>query len=127
MTEKAAKPFLKWTGGKGRLLPEIRKQVPETVTRYVEPFVGGGAVLFDILSAKRPKEVLINDANQELICVYTTVRDNPEALIDCFGRIEQEFLSLNVGARKEYYGKKRDRFNKLACVPDTSLIEKKRP
>lgn len=57
--------------------------------------------------------------------MYTTVRDNPEALINCLDRIEQEFLSLDVDARKEYYGKKRDRFNKLACMPDTGCFIKK--
>lgn len=57
--------------------------------------------------------------------MYTTVRDNPETLINCLDRIEQEFLSLDVDARKEYYGKKRDRFNKLACMPDTGCFIKK--
>lgn len=68
--EGTAKPFLRWAGGKSRLLPEIRKQYPKTIKRYVEPFIGGGAVLFDILSSRCPEEVCINDANKELAHIY---------------------------------------------------------
>ena len=56
-----AKPFIKWAGGKSQLLSEIRRKYPSKITRYCEPFVGGGAVLFDVLSNYQPKEVLIND------------------------------------------------------------------
>lgn len=61
----AAKPFIKWVGGKTQLLDEIRKLYPEHIDKYCEPFVGGGAVLFDVLSRLAPKEVLINDINNE--------------------------------------------------------------
>ncbi|MEG2014012.1 MAG: DNA adenine methylase, partial [Anaerovoracaceae bacterium] len=67
-----AKPFVKWAGGKGQLLSDIRKTYPkelgETITKYAEPFVGGGAVLFDILNTyPTVKEVYISDINAELI------------------------------------------------------------
>ena len=62
-----AKPFLKWVGGKTQLLDEISKYYPEKIEKYCEPFVGGGAVLFDVLTKFQPKEVLINDINPELI------------------------------------------------------------
>ena len=62
-----AKPFVKWAGGKSQLLNEIRRKYPERIEKYCEPFVGGGAVLFDVLSNYSPKEVLINDINAELI------------------------------------------------------------
>ncbi|MBR4268072.1 MAG: DNA adenine methylase [Bacteroidales bacterium] len=58
---KTAKPFVKWAGGKSQLLSEIRRKYPERIEKYCEPFVGGGAVLFDVLSTFKPKEVLIND------------------------------------------------------------------
>lgn len=70
-------PILKWVGGKRQLLPEIRKYLPEKITTYYEPFVGGGAVLFDIL----PQKAIVNDLNSELINLYQVVKDDVEALI----------------------------------------------
>ena len=65
------KPFIKWAGGKSQLLADIRKNYPaefgKSVNKYCEPFVGGGAVLFDILSNCSIEEILINDINTELI------------------------------------------------------------
>lgn len=115
--EGTAKPFLRWAGGKSRLLPEIRKQYPKTIKRYVEPFIGGGAVLFDILSSRCPEEVCINDANKELAHIYSTVRDYPEELIRRLGKLEEEFLRLDTDRRKEYYTIRRSRFNELIRVP----------
>ncbi len=60
-----AKPFIKWVGGKSQLLEEIKEKYPQNIEKYCEPFVGGGAVLFDILSKKRPESVLVNDINKE--------------------------------------------------------------
>nr|MDE6005010.1 DNA adenine methylase [Oscillospiraceae bacterium] len=70
MRETKIKPFLKWAGGKSQLLADIRLKYPDKITSYCEPFVGGGAVLFDILSLKKPKFILINDINSELINTY---------------------------------------------------------
>ena len=75
------KPIMKWAGGKRQLLSEIIPLIEGLMPRgatYVEPFVGGGAVLFEL----RPTKALINDLNGELINVYKTVRDEPEALIE---------------------------------------------
>lgn len=71
-----AKPFVKWVGGKTQLLDEIRKYYPSQMDKYCEPFVGGGAVLFDVLSCLTPKEVLINDINGELINTYCQIKTN---------------------------------------------------
>ena len=68
-----AKPFVKWVGGKSQLLEEIRKKYPLQIEKYCEPFVGGGAVLFDVLLKFQPKEVLINDIYKELINTYFQV------------------------------------------------------
>jgi DNA adenine methylase len=68
--EKKAKPFLKWAGGKGQLLSEIEKYYPfenGKITKYAEPFVGGGAVLFDVLNKYDLETVYISDINAELI------------------------------------------------------------
>lgn len=72
-----ARPFLKWAGGKGQLLREIRKYVPREFGTYFEPFVGAGAVLFDL----QPPRAVINDANEELINCYRVVKSNAEELI----------------------------------------------
>ena len=74
---RAAKPLLKWAGGKARLLPTLRRLLPPTYFRYVEPFVGGGAFFFSL----SPAVALINDLNAELIQCYEVVRDTPDALL----------------------------------------------
>ena len=71
-------PMLKWVGGKRQLLPDIVPMINKKGSIYVEPFIGGGAVLFNM----QPKKAIINDYNQELINVYITVRDNLEELLD---------------------------------------------
>lgn len=75
-----AKPFVKWVGGKSQLLEEIRKKYPQKIERYCEPFVGGGAVLFDILQKFQPSEVLINDINKERINTYYQVKNQCEGV-----------------------------------------------
>lgn len=70
-------PFLKWAGGKRQLLPEIRKYIPKKYNTYYEPFVGAGAVLFDL----QPNKVVINDINSELINTYKVIQNNIDDLI----------------------------------------------
>lgn len=74
---RQAQPFLKWAGGKKGLLSELRKLVPSSFKRYMEPFLGGGALFFDL----HPKHAIISDSNGELINAYKVVRDSPEDLI----------------------------------------------
>lgn len=71
------KPFVKWAGGKSKLLPEIQKRLPHKYERYFEPFVGGGAVFFSL----QPEKAILVDINSELINTYRTIRDNLEELI----------------------------------------------
>jgi len=71
------RPFLKWAGGKSRLAPEIRNLVPTTFRRYIEPFLGGGAIFFKI----QPASALLSDSNYELINCYEVVREHPEELL----------------------------------------------
>lgn len=114
--EKTAKPFLKWAGGKSQLLKEIERYYPfakGTITKYAEPFVGGGAVLFDILSKYDLKEIYVSDINAELINCYTTIRDNVKELISILHSMQEEFLALSIEERKDYYIKARDTFNSL--------------
>ena len=110
------KPFLKWAGGKGQLLHEIEKYYPfgdKTITKYAEPFVGGGAVLFDILSKYDLKEVYIGDINAELINTYRMIRDNIDELVSMLAGTQSVFASMDTEHRKAYYLAKRARFNDL--------------
>ena len=92
MKEVALQPFTKWTGGKRQLLPVIRELMPKKHNRYFEPFVGGGALFFDLA----PKDAVINDFNAELINCYQQIKDNPQELIEIL-KVHQEYNS------KEYY------------------------
>ena len=91
--QKAAspRPFLKWAGGKSQLLPEIMPYYPFAegrLTRYVEPFVGAGAVLFDILGRFELQSVYIGDCNTELVNTYVCLRDYPEERTSVQGRTD---------------------------------------
>jgi len=112
-----AKPFLKWAGGKGQLLSEISKHYPfadkKHIKKYAEPFVGGGAVLFDVLNKHDVEEVYISDINAELINTYTAIRDNPDELVSRLKKMEQDFLTLDMDGRKQAYLAARSRFNLL--------------
>ena len=90
--EVTLQPFTKWTGGKRQLLPVIRELMPKKYNRYFEPFVGGGALFFDLA----PKNAVINDFNAELINCYQQIKDNPQELIEIL-KVHQEYNS------KEYY------------------------
>lgn len=107
------KPFIKWAGGKSQLLEEIRKKYPAKIERYCEPFVGGGAVLLDVLANFRPKEVLINDINPELTNTYIQIRDNAESIIVTLSEMQGDFWDMNDEKRKEYFYSQRERFNEL--------------
>ena len=117
MDKNNLKPILKWAGGKTQLLDEISHAYPDgfgkTIRRYAEPFVGGGAVLFDVLSKYDLDSVYISDVNAELINVYLSVRDDPDNLIELLSKYQDEFWSGDIGGRKEYYYRKRKEFNSL--------------
>lgn len=118
MTKTKAKPFLKWAGGKTQLLSTIDSFLPESFRRkedvtYIEPFVGGGAMLFYMLQ-KYPniKRAVINDINPRLIKTYTVIRDNPCALIGTLKDLQISFRALgDIEHRKHLYLTIRDRFN----------------
>lgn len=111
------RPFLKWAGGKSQLLKEIEKYYPFDadlkITKYAEPFVGGGAVLFDILNKYELQEIYVSDINAELINAYTIIRDDIDALLDVLKQLETDYLLLSNSDRKEAYLTKRTRFNEL--------------
>lgn len=118
MTKKKAKPFLKWAGGKTQLLPTIDSFLPDTFrgeddVTYIEPFVGGGAMLFYMLQ-KYPniKRAIINDINPHLIKTYSIIRDEPYSLIDALNDLQNQFKALgDYDKQKELYLDIRDHFN----------------
>jgi DNA adenine methylase len=75
------KPFVKWVGGKSQLLHVLSRRIPATHGRFYEPFIGGGACFLHFAGQARFKEAVINDANQELVNLYVTVRDHPDDLM----------------------------------------------
>lgn len=113
-----AKPFVKWVGGKSQLLEEIRKKYPQKIEKYCEPFVGGGAVLFDILQKFQPKEVLINDINKELINTYYQVKNNCEGMIKQLDELQTQYKKLGQEDRKVLFYEKRTRYNALKVNGD---------
>ena len=120
---KSVKPFLKWAGGKGQLLKEIEKYYPfesGSITKYAEPFVGGGAVLFDILSKYDVEEVYISDINAELINTYKIIRDNANELISLLKQYQAEYVPLDTDERRTYYNNKREGFNDLKVNGDVA-------
>ena len=122
------KPFIKWVGGKGQLLPEINKLYPielgKNINKYAEIFLGGGAVLFDILSKYKLDEVYISDKNLELINTYKSIRDNVDILIKSLKEMEEQYIPLDNENRKDYYYKKREEYNSLKINIEENNIEK---
>lgn len=112
-----AKPFIKWAGGKGQLLTQIETYLPggfddmQDIT-YIEPFVGGGAMLFHMLS-EHPNIVraIINDISPNLITAYRTIQAQPEQLIERLAEIQAEYLALDEEHRQEYFYNMRETFN----------------
>ena len=114
MIETIAKPFVKWVGGKTQLLDEVKKSLPKdlkerTGVTYIEPFIGGGAVMFWILQEYPNIERAI--INAELICTYRVVKQDVMSLIEELEKIQSEYLPLSTDARKSYYNNKRTVFN----------------
>lgn len=91
-SQSTLQPFTKWTGGKRQLLSVIKSLMPDQYNNYFEPFVGGGALFFDLA----PKKAYINDFNSELINCYQQIKKNPQILIELLAK-HQENNS------KEYY------------------------
>lgn len=126
-----AKPFIKWVGGKSQLIDQLEVLLPADFddwhdVTYIEPFVGGGAMLFYMLQAHpNIKRVVINDINANLTTCYKTVRDEPLALIASLDRIQEEYKTLeSEEERKSFYLEKRVLFNtqKLNAIEKSTIF-----
>lgn len=119
------KPFVKWVGGKGQLIEQLEKYIPtegeKTLTKYAEPLVGGGALLFNVLSKYNFDSLYISDINAELINSYNVVKNHVEDLIDKLIEMQLSFIPMDENGRKYYYYTARDRFNALNLSEETAI------
>lgn len=119
-----AKPFIKWVGGKGQLIEQLTNLLPKDFrcwkdTTYIEPFVGGGAMLFYMLQHfPNIKHAVINDINTDLTTCYQTIRDNAEELILSLKNIEEYYLSIKEEEeRKSFFMSVREQYNQKNLAP----------
>ena len=119
-----AKPFIKWAGGKGQLLEQLDTYLPEDFgdrrnVTYIEPFVGGGAMLFYMLQRyPNIQHAVINDVNSDLTTCYRTVRDTPEELITSLMEIQDAYNELQTEeARRDFFLAARNRYNEKNLDP----------
>ncbi|MGN0819010.1 MAG: DNA adenine methylase [Christensenellaceae bacterium] len=121
------KPFVKWVGGKSQLLDELEKMLPaddeRVLTKYVEPMVGGGALLFNVLSKFDFGQIYISDINAELINAYKAIKNNIDALIARLTEMQFMFLPMDENGRKYFYYSSRDKFNNLE-LNESNSVEK---
>ena len=103
MSNSSVAPFVKWAGGKRQLIPQIRERMPEKYNDYYEPFVGGGAVMFDLL----PANAQINDINKALINTYRTICNEPDAFLKEVNRLDNDMWEDG----KKYYYSIREHYN----------------
>ncbi len=128
MSEKI-RPFVKWAGGKGSLIPQLNNFYPYElkngiIERYIEPFVGGGAVLIDILQKYDVQEAYAFDINIDLINSYNVIKNNVEDLITNLKQLETEYLQLGQEERKNYFYNKRDEYNNYELRENEQNIQR---
>lgn len=115
-TETEAKPFLKWAGGKTQLLAQFSEYYPTDlvegrVTRYVEPFLGGGAVFLDVAQRFPIASAVLNDINPELVLVYKVVQQDSERLIEFLTEHQHRYISATPSDRHDYFYAIRGAYN----------------
>ncbi len=123
------KPFVKWAGGKGSLLNQLNNYYPLELKNgeiecYIEPFIGGGAVLIDILQNYKVKEAYAFDINIDLINSYNIIKNNVEELISKLKLLEKEYLELEKDDRKEYFYNIRKQYNSYRLNKDEMSLQK---
>ena len=128
MSEKI-RPFVKWAGGKGSLIPQLNNFYPYElkngiIERYIEPFVGGGAVLIDILQKYDIQEVYAFDINIDLINSYNVIKCNVEELINNLKQMETEYLQLGQEERKKYFYNIRNEYNNYELEENEQNIQR---
>ena len=107
-TTQKARPFVKWAGGKSRVINQLLEFFPDNFNSYYEPFLGGGSLYFSI----SPQKGRLNDMNCTLIDTYIHIRDNCQLLTDDLERLQLEYFSIDsVVLKKDFYYQRREEFN----------------
>lgn len=111
MSNLKMSPFVKWAGGKKQLLQKLKGNAPDDFGTYYEPFIGGGAFLFDF----QPGKAIINDINEQLLNVYIQIKKDTEAVIEAVNTYD------DVVCDKDYYMTVRETYNKkiASCELDS--------
>ena len=94
------KPFVKWAGGKRQLISILNENLPETFGKYFEPFLGGGALLFHMLTERNGQKCSISDLNADLVLSYATIRDRIDELVASLKNHEKRYKK---GSKSYYY------------------------
>lgn len=115
-TRRRSEPFLKWAGGKKRLLKQLTSFFPPRFQRYYEPFIGSGAVFFHL----KPARAILNDENPHLITAYRHIQRRLDDLLPLLQQIRREYHALTTAQQKDAYYHMRERYNQLA----TGTLEK---
>lgn len=120
----SAKPFLKWAGGKGQLLPKFQELYPpqlkeHKIKTFYEPFLGSGAVFFDVVQKYNVESAMLYDINPELIITYKSIQNNVFNLIEILHRLEKNYLKLDNEKRKVFFYAQRAEYNSTRFDIDT--------
>ena len=121
--ENMARPFLKWAGGKRQLISEIEARLPSDIdecSSYVEPFIGGGAVLFHLLESRRFDEVHISDLNPELVLCYRTLQEDADEVIKHLSKMIESYPSEQEDRKESYYAIREDWNSDVGKIPSLS-------
>lgn len=113
-----AKPFVKWAGGKSQILNKLSNMLPQEIRNgeietYIEPFVGGGAMLFDVLQNYSVHKSVIIDVNKELMNCYRCIKADVSSCISALQNLEDSYLSLNEDSRSIFFYEVRSRYNSI--------------
>jgi DNA adenine methylase len=123
----AAKPFLKWAGGKTQLLEQLRVNYPPElgngrITHYIEPFLGGGAVFLDVMQRSAVTKAHLFDINPELIVAYTALQRDPQGLIDRLTDYRRQYLEKDDTGRTEFFYARRAHYNAQKATIDFAVF-----
>lgn len=126
---RMVRPFLKWAGGKSKLLEQLDKNFPEellngSIKRYIEPFIGSGAVFLHIAQSYSVDDFFISDINPELVIAYKTIQKEVEYLIELLLNIQTKYLSLDESERNKYFYQTRSTFNSCRNQIDFHIYNK---
>jgi len=114
MSKKIVKPFLKWVGGKTQIIDKIIEKIPKKINNYHEPFLGGGSVLFALLSLIQQKEIELTgsiytyDLNERLINVYNNIKNNKEELWKHLSKLINVYNSIELNSIKNENNKRKN-------------------